>query len=110
MSRTTATGCSLPTASSAAAPSVSTCTPKPVPAQVEPDEVGDGAVVLDDEDETARVGVGHWSCLRAAGGGADRVTDRVRAGTRSPTCRTGVRVDVAFDGVDRGLDAGERVR
>ena len=84
--------------------------PEAVLAQVEPDEVGDGAVVLDDEDETARVGVGHWSCLRAAGGGADRVTDRVRAGTRSPTCRTGVRVEVAFDGVDRGLDVCERVR
>ena len=84
--------------------------PEPVLAQVEPDEIGDGAVVLDDEDETARVGVGHWSCLRAAGGGADRVADRVRAGTRSPTCRTGVRVEVAFDGGDRHLHVCERIR
>ena len=32
--------------------------PESLPAQVEPDEVGDGPIVLDDEDEAARFGVG----------------------------------------------------
>ena len=44
--------------------------PEALPAQVEPDEVGDGPIVLDDEDEAARFGVGsgHGSCLSAWGG------------------------------------------
>ena len=49
---------------------------EPVAAQVEPDEVGDRPVVLDDEDQTARFGFGsgHGYCLSAGGCGADRVT------------------------------------
>jgi hypothetical protein len=44
--------------------------PETLPTQVEPDEVGNGPVVLDDEDEAARFGVGsgHGSCLSAWGG------------------------------------------